>query len=225
MICSNCGKQIPDNGNVCMFCGCEISAVRDINTNGFPGQNAEAMQGQQVREPGKESVTPTENPIGPDGKIVNSVVDPQGNTWGMKWYKFILYGQLFISMGFRVLSGIIMLTGLQYGNKASREMTYLFVPKLRAVDITAGIIIICVALYGFHVRRRLADFGYDGPSLYYRYYFLNLGVLVLYLIVCRILAGVFSPGTGAYIQFAEAIIMLIANRIYFTNRAFLFSKY
>ena len=225
MYCNNCGKQIPDNGNVCAFCGCQIQTVGNSSMNGFPGYNAVGMPGQYVSEPVKESVTPTENPVGPDGKILDTVVDPHGKTLGMKWFKFILYGQLFISIALRVLSGVFMLTGLQYGGKANREVTYLFFDKLKAADIIFGIVIICVALYGFHVRKRLAAFGYDGPSLYYRYYFINLGVLVAYLVVCGIITHSMAPGTGAYIQFAEAIIMLIANHTYFSNRAFLFGKY
>ena len=253
MQCNRCGMLLFDNVNTCPCCGNTVSTVSDRsadgtrefdelqnpNVYGAQGPSAYGVQtsnwnemqnrfdsgtvNQSADRIPERKQTPTEDPIGPDGKILDPVIDSNGREYGMKWFKFTIYVQLFLSMILKVLSGVFTVTGLQFGRE--KELIYLFFPGLRVLGIICGSITICIALYGFHVRKRLANFRFDGPSLYYRFYWLSAINLAVYLIVGNIIAkGSLSIGSGALIQIIETVLMLIINSVYFSNRRFLFCK-
>lgn len=145
----------------------------------------------------------------------------------MKWYKFVIYFQLFASCVLNVISAISTMTGGMYMGMA--EEIYSYAPAIRFVDIVYGVALICLGVYAIMTRTRLKNFCEDGPKKYLMLLLLNGAVSAGYTIVTIIVMTSSALGpyyeadyTGIVSSIASAAILYFCNKTYFNKRAHLF---
>lgn len=150
---------------------------------------------------------------------VNPLDDPRG----MKWFKFIIYFQLFASAVINVFSSIMVFTGAHYGGNAASVYSYF--PGLRIIDIMFGIVCLVLAGFAIYTRQRLAKFFRDGPMLYFVLLGVNIAGSIIYLLSASMATGMpfgqlMTPREiGSDIGY---VILLLVNMSYFNKRADLF---
>lgn len=114
----------------------------------------------------------------------------------MKWYKFVIYVQLFIYAFISVWSGIELL--------------------LKYKDLLWGILSLCLAVFSIFVRSNLAKYKRYAPGLYIVFIILNLVTTIISLNIQGIPSGNY--------QIFPNIVFIILNIIYFHKRKILFTK-
>lgn len=140
------------------------------------------------------------------------------NTYGMKWYNFVVKIQLWLAMFFLLANGCMTIQGEQYSNK---EAVYSAFPKMRTIDIGYGLILLSLIAVAFITRRYLARFDERGPKYY-------IGLCVIITVLPIIYAAVCSAANSVPISYlinegtiVTAIIMIVhtvCNYIYFKKR-------
>ena len=153
MYCRFCGKQIPDHAKFCPECGADLapapSAAPPEGTPSFPAAPA-------------ASVEPAMPPQGtPDPAAAFGVIAAPRR--GMKWFKFIIYFQLWAGMLVNLVTAGKYFTGAYYEGNA--EMVYRVFPALQPLDIVMGVVCLALAVYAVVVQRALAKFRAKGPML------------------------------------------------------------
>lgn len=214
MYCRFCGTKIPDNVKFCPECGANLAPV----PSAAPEESAPAAPAAP------EIPTPFDpTPYDPAPYSADSFASadvaaaPQR---GMKWFKFIIYFQLWAGMLVNLVTAGKYFTGAYYEGNA--EMVYRFFPALQPLDIVMGVVCLALAVYAVVVQRALAKFRAKGPMMYYLMYIVNTAVTVLYLIIGSIILGqsVFTAEVAGSI--IGSIVMLFVNIPYFNNRKHLF---
>lgn len=214
MNCPHCGTELAGGTRFCPFCGSSIQAkARDPRPSDPRGEQAPYAR---QPEPGtREAVEST---------ALSSVSpDPLADPRGMKWFKFIIYFQLFASTVLNAMNGIQLVTGSQYEGNA--EAVYSYYPGLRSADLLYGVLCFLMAALCLYVRFRLAGFRRNGPSAYYALMFLNVAAALGYMILTSLALNVsfvelLSAGTLG--SLLGSVTLLIVNLIYFGKRKDLF---
>ena len=117
----------------------------------------------------------------------------------MKWYKFVIYFQLFAAAVFNVGAGIIFFTGSHYGlDSFELKLFYGVLSNLKTLDICMGIVSIFLAVFAIIVRQKLAHFDEQGPKLYLSYQLITVGANLLYIV--KVMYGICLP---VHMQAAE----------------------
>ena len=214
MYCRFCGTKIPDNVKFCPECGANLAPV----PSAAPEESAPAAPAAP------EIPTPFDpTPYDPAPYSADSFASadvaaaPQR---GMKWFKFIIYFQLWASMLVYLVTAGKYLTGAYY--EGSAEMVYDFFPALQPLDIVMGVFCLALAVYAVVVQRALAKFRAKGPMMYYLMYIVNTAVTVLYLIIGSIIIGQSAFTAEVAGSIIGSIVMLFVNIPYFNNRKHLF---
>ena len=191
--CVKCGKPMPDNATFCPSCG------------------ARRMAEEPVVVPDSSYTMPQAN---------TGYTAPQVHP--MKYYKFVIWVQLFLGAVGGVSLGILLLTGRIYETvlDASAELIYAFYPGMHAVNILFGLIYIALAVAAIYVRQQLAHFKTKAPDLYYIYLIAQMAVDFLYAVLQNL---IIASGFGSVVpNLIVTIIMLVLCRIYFEKRRALF---
>ena len=148
----------------------------------------------------------------------NPLKDPRG----MKWFKFIIYFQLFANALLSLSNGVRLVTGLHYLGEAER--VYAVFPALKTVDTLSGACSFLFAAMAIFTRMRLARFRRRAPWLY-------CGLLVANILDAMVYDFCVMAVTQINIWDAQTIVrpfvclcMLIANVVYFKRRADLFVR-
>ena len=214
MYCRFCGTKIPDNVKFCPECGANLAPV----PSAAPEESAPAAPAAP------EIPTPFDpTPYDPAPYSADSFASadvaaaPQR---GMKWFKFIIYFQLWAGMLVNLVTAGKYLTGAYY--EGSAEMVYDFFPALQPLDIVMGVFCLALAVYAVVVQRALAKFRAKGPMMYYLMYIVNTAVTVLYLIIGSIIIGQSAFTAEVAGSIIGSIVMLFVNIPYFNNRKHLF---
>ena len=214
MYCRFCGTKIPDNVKFCPECGANLAPV----PSAAPEESAPAAPAAP------EIPTPFDpTPYDPAPYSADSFASadvaaaPQR---GMKWFKFIIYFQLWAGMLVYLVTAGKYLTGAYYEGNA--EMVYRFFPALQPLDIVMGVVCLALAVYAVVVQRALAKFRAKGPMMYYLMYIVNTAVTVLYLIIGSIIIGQSAFTAEVAGSFLGALVMIFINIPYFNNRKHLF---
>ena len=147
----------------------------------------------------------------------------------MKWFKFIIYFQLFASALLNLLSGISTLTGGQYGSSGDAEMVYTAFSGLKTLDVLYGVCAIALAAGDIFVRMRLAGYRANAPKLYLGVLAAAVVLSLIYIIGVFVILGEWADIidlTAVVSQYTSqlfvSIIMIGANHVYFKKRAHLF---
>ena len=146
----------------------------------------------------------------------------------MKWYKFVIYFQLFAAAVFNVGAGIIFFTGSHYGlDSFELKLFYGVLSNLKTLDICMGMVSIFLAVFAIIVRQKLAHFDEQGPKLYLSYQLITVGANLLYIVIATVIVyqafgdssgDVWNMFTGAYASCGAGISMYLVNKVYFNNR-------
>lgn len=214
MYCRFCGTKIPDNVKFCPECGANLAPV----PSAAPEESAPAAPAAP------EIPTPFDpTPYDPAPYSADSFASadvaaaPQR---GMKWFKFIIYFQLWAGMLVNLVTAGKYFTGAYYEGNA--EMVYRFFPALQPLDIVMGVLCLALAVYAVVVQRALAKFRAKGPMMYYLMYIVNTAATVLYLLIGSIIIGQSAFTAEVAGSIIGSIVMLFVNIPYFNNRKHLF---
>lgn len=190
----------------------------------YDGQN----YGNQYGQPnygGQNYNQPYNQPIYTNPSTVSS------NGLGMKWYKFIIYVQLFLSALTGLVNGIKYITGSVYGNASERETVYELFPSMKTVSTITGILMLAAAVVAIIARQKLAGFKHDGPMFYYITCGISIGASLIYCIAAYSelskyswLVNTSSYLAGSIIGILISVGLLIANIIYFGHRKDMFTN-
>lgn len=214
MYCRFCGTKIPDNVKFCPKCGASLAPV----PSAAPEESAPAAPAAP-EIPTPFDPTPYDPaPYSADPFASADVAAaPQR---GMKWFKFIIYFQLWAGMLVNLVTAGKYFTGAYYEGNA--EMVYRFFPALQPLDIVMGVVCLALAVYAVVVQRALAKFRAKGPMMYYLMYIVNTAVTVLYLLIASIIIGQSAFTAEVAGSIIGSIVMLFVNIPYFNNRKHLF---
>ena len=214
MYCRFCGTKIPDNVKFCPECGANLAPV----PSAAPEESAPAAPAAP------EIPTPFDpTPYDPAPYSADSFASADvaaAPRRGMKWFKFIIYFQLWAGMLVNLVTAGKYFTGAYYEGNA--EMVYRFFPALQPLDIVMGVVCLALAVYAVVVQRALAKFRAKGPMMYYLMYIVNTAVTVLYLIIGSIIIGQSAFTAEVAGSIIGSIVMLFVNIQYFNNRKHLF---
>ncbi|WP_072524397.1 zinc ribbon domain-containing protein [Clostridium sp. Marseille-P3244] len=204
MFCRYCGKEIPEGAKFCVGCGREVSAQDNSGQNAQQPQNFQA--GEQQSWPNPPQIYP------------------------MKWFKFIIYFQLFASAVLMAISAIVLITGAQYEGAA--ELVYLVCPPLKAVDVIYGIVCIAITVCAILIRQRLAHYVKGAPALYIGFTAVVMASSLVYLFAAMgalstVSSDAVFTATGDIVgtvmgTLIGAAIFLPLNYVYFKKRRELF---
>ena len=240
MFCPNCGSQLADASKFCPFCGTQLAQTRQAPEP--VRQNPEPVQPGYPQNQNPYGYPQTQNPYGPSqsqNPYGNSQpqdpyaystpyrspapANPLDDARGMKWFKFIIYFQLFASAVLNTISAITFLTGAHYQGMA--DQVYSYFHGLKGLDVFYGILLLALAGFAIFVRQRLAKFRRNGPLLYYVLMIVSIVVSFIYLIAGSSILHV-SLGevmdASSLASIVTSIVMLVVNIIYFKKRADLF---
>ncbi len=214
MYCRFCGTKIPDNVKFCPECGANLAPV----PSAAPEESAPAAPAAP-EIPTPFDPTPYDPAPYSAGPFASADVAAAPQR-GMKWFKFIIYFQLWAGMLVNLVTAGKYFTGAYYEGNA--EMVYRFFPALQPLDIVMGVVCLALAVYAVVVQRALAKFRAKGPMMYYLMYIVNTAVTVLYLIIGSIIIGQSAFTAEVAGSIIGSIVMLFVNIPYFNNRKHLF---
>ena len=241
MFCKRCGAKMPDGQTVCQICGEVADQWADTQPGGY-GQNPYQLDtqpgsyGQNPYQPNTQPGSYGQNPYQPNaypGDYNQTAYQSNvqyGNyanpPLGMKWFKFIIYFQLFAAALFGFGGGCYVATGSQYDDK--KELVYAAFDGLEALDITVGILSIALAVFALVTRFALARFKKVGPPMYLGMLAANIIVYIVYIAICEsIVLSVTNEkelelSDSAISSLLTCIVMFFVNLVYFNKRKHMF---
>lgn len=146
------------------------------------------------------------------------------HSYSMKWYKFLKFALILGALS-NLVTGIQMLTGMQYGTEADKQLVYAFYDGLEMLDMGVGIAMVGLAIFAIYTRSRLAKYCKDGPTMLLINYAANAVVGLVYTIGMSSIVPEYVLGDSLnsnYVSLGVSIGMIIANYIYFNKRKDLF---
>ena len=209
MYCRFCGTKIPDNVKFCPECGANLAPV----PSAAPEESAPAA-------PAVPEIPTPYDPAPYSADPFASADVAAAPQRGMKWFKFIIYFQLWASMLVYLVTAGKYFTGAYYEGNA--EMVYNFFPALQPLDIVMGVLCLALAVYAVVVQRALAKFRAKGPMMYYLMYIVNTAATVLYLLIGSIIIGQSAFTAEVAGSIIGSLVMIFINIPYFNNRKHLF---
>ena len=211
MYCRFCGTKIPDNVKFCPECGANLAPASAPSAAPEESAPVVPMAPENAAAPAMPHGTPD------PAAAIGVIATPQR---GMKWFKFIIYFQLWAGMLVNLVTAVKYFTGAYY--EGSAEMVYTFFPALQPLDIVMGVFCLALAVYAVVVQRALAKFRTKGPMMYYLMYIVSTASTVLYLLIGSIIIGqsAFTAETAG--SFTGSLFMIFINIPYFNNRKHLF---
>lgn len=138
----------------------------------------------------------------------------------MKWYKFVIYVQLFLSALINLYTAVMDFTGGNYGSEA--DMVYAYYGGLKVLDVLMGIVSLALAVLALIVRQKLKNYKADGPKWYISLLAFSIIVSVAYMLLVYLVTGVQVLDSSIVVSLVGNVILLTANKKYFDNRKDLF---
>lgn len=142
---------------------------------------------------------------------------------GMKWHKFQVYFNLWLSSVYGVLTGFAVISGLQYGDMA--DEVYSYMEGLKTIDVIYGVLLIGLAVWAVVTRFHLAAMRKTGIKCLLNMYWLNLAVELFYVVAAGMMAGaVLETLTEMASNLAAIVLAYAINRAYYAKREHLFTE-
>ena len=214
MFCTNCGRQLANGSTYCPFCGAALAPrpepTPEQKQNDAHAFDPNAANPQTLSAWGQQPPRPVP-------------ADPKNDPRGMKWFKFIIYFQLFANAFINLANAVMVFTGAHYQGAA--DTVYAVFPAEHTVDIVYGLLCLALAALGIYTRFRLSAFRRNGPGLYLGLIAANVLVPVLYMLLSSLVTRiplVSLLDVNSIVSLAANVIMLVVNKIYFDRRKDLF---
>ncbi len=226
MICPYCGTQQSDGAKFCNNCGANLPHQNAYQQPDWQRQAEQQRQQnwqnyqQQQQNYQQQQQNYQQNQYGQ--QYYRQPLNSQQNM-PMKWFKFIIYVQLFLSMLFNLLAAIDAFTGLPYGDEKS--IVYSLYPSLKTIDIIYGVLLILLVIVAFVARQKLAGFKKDGPNTYLIFLGANVLVSVLYFVLVKVCTGLSFGELNTRSVLPSLVIsaaLIAVNADYFRKRKHLF---
>lgn len=222
MYCRFCGTQIPDNVKFCPSCGKKLAMDEAPSPAAPTNEPAPVIpESTPVWTPAApESASPTWTPAAdtfPPAPVNAQSDVPQR---GMKWFKFIIYFQLWAALLSSLSTAAGLFTGSIYDGNA--ELVYSLWPSLKIIGILIGILNLALGVYAVFVQRALAKFRVNGPRMYYIFCGTSIVISLLYALAASIIIGESAFTADVITSLVVGVVMLLVNVRYFGNRSHLF---
>ncbi len=232
MRCNVCGSEVNDALDYCDVCGAKLEKSTGNNSSGLrlkeETQSVDYYQREVQNQNPYQNQMPNygNNPYMPQVPYNQPVYKPSPADYEMKWFKFVIYFQLFFTAVYQLISAYIISTGRhyinEYGNNVS-DLVYEVFPGLQSLDTTMGVLMIVLAVYAIITRFMLSGYKKAGPPMYIVFYILGILISGYYLIRARSVASeVELDLTEYYVQVVYNIIIMALNIVYFNKRKELF---
>lgn len=140
----------------------------------------------------------------------------------MKWYKFVVYFQLFVSALMSAFNAVQYFTGLHYGADAAEAVYSTFGTPLKVLDVFMGILSIAAVVLSIMARQKLRHFKKKAPNWYLLVLGLNLAISLLYVVFASIITGLMLFDASVIGTVTSSILMIVLSNIYFNKRSVLF---
>ncbi len=142
----------------------------------------------------------------------------------LKWYKFIIYFQLFAGALVSLAVGFGSIMGWKYGGEQQAARVYAEFSGLRMVDIIVCFLYVALAVMSVAVRQRLAAFRQNGPWLYLTLLgeYLLLGVIAW--VLEAMITGSLRLEAGTLAGWIVQFVLICLNMIYFGKRKQMFTE-
>ena len=204
MYCNNCGTQMADGAKFCPKCGIKMDIQNPANQN-------PVNQSMGSPNMGNQNYQPTPAPV---------YYAADSGELPMRWYKFVIWVQLFLNALSGVGSGIMIMTGAHYQGQAT--VVYMVYGGLKGLDIVMGIIMFALAGGAIWVRQMLSKFKKMGPTAYVILMALNGIINLLYAIMVSAITRLNTFNATVISSIVASIALCICNYIYFNKRKSMF---
>lgn len=208
--CIHCGREVNETGRFCANCGQPINS-------GVSSQENNDVQQQYQQE---YNVYNVPQQYQQDGAAQMNREHVQPVVLPMKWYKFVIWVQLFLNALSMLGSGVLTITGLQYGE--SREWVYYFYGGMRVLDVIVGLIAGVLCVGAIYVRQQLAKFKRNATKLYIYYLIAVLSLQVLYILLTSLIIGSLALTASDAGGIIGSAVLIMCNYVYFMKRQHLF---
>lgn len=139
----------------------------------------------------------------------------------MKWYKFVIYVQLFLTVLSALGTAGNYMSGNIYGEYVE-NIYAVYGNGLKMVDMLMGVLnLLCVPM-AIIVRQKLAHFKANGPKLYLALYVYNAVISVIYSVIVGFVIGVGINMMQMAILIVVTGVFIVLNRVYFEKRKHMF---
>lgn len=138
----------------------------------------------------------------------------------LKWFKFVIYVQLFLSALANLSDGVQLLTGSIYGE--STGVIYANYPALKPVSMVIGVLTLGLVALALVVRQRLAKFRRGAPGLYLMFMVVSVGVSLIYLVAASLVLGQLVMTASIVGALLGNVLLILLSLVYFRKRAHLF---
>lgn len=219
MYCRFCGTQIPDNVKFCPSCGKKLT-VDDAPSPASPTAPVIPESSPVWAPAAPESTAPAWAPAADTLSPAPVSAQSDEPQRGLKWFKFIIYFQLWVTFLSSLSTAAGLFTGSIYGGDA--ELVYALWPALKVFGILTGILELAIGVYAVFVQRALAKFRVNGPRMYYILCGASIVISLLYFLAASIIIGESVFSADGISSLVVGVVMLLVNVQYFGNRSYLF---
>ncbi|HIX13056.1 MAG TPA: zinc ribbon domain-containing protein [Candidatus Anaerofilum faecale] len=144
----------------------------------------------------------------------------------MKWFKFVIYVQLFASAVVNLYNAFSYLSGMFAESLAAGMLTaqelYAYMPGLGALLTVLGILHIGAAVFSIVVRQWLAHHQWRGVLGLYAVCAIQIVINVITMVGLLILNASAQAAVALLPGVITVVVMIILNKIYFDKRRSLF---
>lgn len=141
----------------------------------------------------------------------------------MKWYKFIIYVQLFLNAILSVVSAINIFSGSYYGDRETADLIYQYYGSgLKIFDIVIAVLFIGLAVMAILARKKLKNFEAGAPEFYLKFLALDCAIAVVQILGASLFVGELIADSSTIGNIVGCIAMIGINKTYFDKRAELF---
>ena len=206
MYCPNCRSQLIDGSVYCPVCGTQLAQVQQMNYQRMNYQ-------QPIQQPMMNNAGYVQQPV-------------QQKSLGMKWFKFLIYFQLFMACIVSIGTGIMLVTGKIYTTLSTMEvdLLYMYFPGLKTFNVCMGVVYCILGIIYLVTRFMLSGYKKAGPPMLIAIYVGSLLISIIQVVITiQIVSGTIeSVSITTIASVLTSIIMIICNIVYFRKRKHLF---
>ena len=199
MECRNCGSVVPDDAKFCTSCGTALNTEEVMSVNKVDSSRFSEFKKANAKDQTSQ---------------------------GMKWFKFIIYFQLFFSAFLYGCNALALFFGWFYviGGSNYQTLFYLYYPIMKFVDYFIALSYLALLVYSLYVRQSLAKFKTNAPNLYFILYYVSITTSLVYVVLSSLFSGINVLNVGVFVNLAFMITMIVINKYYFSKRNQLFTN-